>query len=78
MGACVPRAALVTMPLWNLISLRRVLGLPFRVTPCCIVPLGWPRGRYGPTTRKHVGQVVHLDRFGNQPWRSPAGARDAG
>src|SRR5439155_25289887 len=53
-------AALVTMPLWNLISLRRVLGLPFRVTPCCIVPLGWPRGRYGPTTRKHVGQVVHL------------------
>jgi hypothetical protein len=38
--------------------------------PCCIVPMGWPRGRYGPTTRKPVGEVVHLDHFGNQPWRA--------
>ena len=61
--------SLITLPLWNVPSVRRSLGLPFDVTPCCIVPLGWPRGRYGPTTRKPVGDVVHVDRFGNQPFK---------
>ena len=50
-------------------EVRHALGLPLSVQPCCAVPLGWPRGRYGPTTRKPVGDVVHLDHFGNQPWR---------
>lgn len=62
-------ASLITLPLWSTMSARRILGLPHNVTPCCIVPLGWPRGRYGPTTRRPVGDVVHLDRFGHQPWR---------
>jgi nitroreductase len=61
-------ASLITLPLWNIVSARRALGLPLSVTPCCIVPLGWPRGRYGPTTRRPVGEVVHLDRYGHQPW----------
>jgi hypothetical protein len=43
--------------------------LPMSVMPCCVVPLGWPQGRYGPTTRKPVGEVTHLDSYGNQPWR---------
>jgi nitroreductase len=63
-------AALITLPLWSTGFARSVLGLPFTVQPCCMVALGWPRGRYGPTTRKPAGQVVHLDRYGNQPWRS--------
>jgi nitroreductase len=62
-------AALITLPLWSTTSVRRILGLPMSVMPCCIVPLGWPRGRYGPTTRKPVGDVVHLDTFGTQPWK---------
>src|SRR3954471_10079969 len=62
-------AALITLPLWSTTSARRTLGLPMNVMPCCVVPLGWPRGRYGPTTRKPVGEVVHLDTFGNQPWK---------
>lgn len=61
-------ASLVTLPIWNVPSTRRLLKLPVNVTPCCVIPLGWPRGRYGPTTRKPVGQVVHLDSFGNRPW----------
>ena len=60
-------AALITVPLWNLFSMRRILGLPRRVTPCALIPLGWPRGRYGPTTRKRVHEVVSFDRFGNRP-----------
>lgn len=60
-------AALTTIPLWNLISVRRVLSLPWNVTPCAVIPLGWPLGHYGPTTRKAVQEVVSIDRFGNRP-----------
>jgi nitroreductase len=63
-------AALITLPLWSTFLARRALGLPWTVTPCAVIPLGWPRGRYGPTTRKPVGEVVHLDRWGNQPFRA--------
>ena len=63
-------AALITLPLWNTFAVRRILGLPWRVTPCAVIPLGWPQGRYGPTTRRPVGDVVSLDRFGNRPWKS--------
>ena len=59
-------AALTTIPLWNLFAVRRVLGLPWNITPCAVIPLGWPLGRYGPTTRKPVREVVSFDRFGNR------------
>jgi nitroreductase len=61
-------ASLITLPLWSRTSGRRLLGLPLSVTPCCIVTLGWPRGHYGPTTRKPVDQVTHLDAYGNRAW----------
>ena len=64
-------ASLITLPLWNLTSARRVLKLPTSVTPCCVVPLGWPQGRYGPTTRRPVDEVVHLDSYGNRTWFGP-------
>ncbi len=63
-------AALITLPLWSVTAARRILGLPISVRPCCVVPMGWPVGRYGPTTRKPVGDVAHLDRFGRRPWRA--------
>lgn len=62
-------ASLITLPLWSVTAARGILGLPLTVNPCCIVPLGWPRGRYGSTTRKPVGEVAHLDRYGRRPWR---------
>jgi nitroreductase len=61
-------ASLITLPLWSVTSARSILGMPVSITPCCIVPLGWPKGRYGPTTRRPVEEVVHLDRFGNRAW----------
>ena len=59
-------AALITLPLWSKFRAKRALGLPFNVQPCAVIPLGWPRGRYGPTTRRPVGEVVSLDRYGNR------------
>jgi nitroreductase len=64
-------AAFISLPLWWLSRARKVLGLPRSVTPVAVVPVGWPRGRYGPTTRKPVGEITHVDRWGNQPWREP-------
>jgi nitroreductase len=62
-------AALITLPLWSKFLARRALGLPWNVHPCAVIPLGWPRGRYGPTTRRPVGEVTSLDRYGNRAFR---------
>jgi nitroreductase len=59
-------AALITLPIWSSFLARRALGLPWSVQPCAVVPLGWPRGRYGPTTRRPAAEVTHLDRYGNR------------
>ena len=59
-------AALITAPLWSNLLARRALGLPWNVTPCAVIPLGWPLGKYGPTTRRPVGELVSLDRYGNR------------
>jgi nitroreductase len=62
-------AALITMPLVSTWAARRSLGLPWNVTPCCVIPVGWPIGRYGPTTRRPVEDVVSIDRYGNRAWQ---------
>jgi nitroreductase len=62
-------ATLTTLPLWSTMLARRTLGLPSGVTPIAAVPIGWADGRYGPTTRRPVADVVHVDRYGNRPFR---------
>lgn len=59
-------ATLITLPLWSTWLARMALALPWYVSPCAVVPLGWPKGSYGPTTRRPVGEVVSLDRYGNR------------
>jgi nitroreductase len=61
-------ANLITMPLTINLLARRILGIPWRITPVAIVPLGWPEGRYGPTTRTPVAEVTSIDQFGNRAW----------
>jgi nitroreductase len=63
-------ATFITLPLWSRFLARRALGLPWRVAPCAVVPLGWPIGRYGPTHRRPVEEVVSLDRYGNRAFRA--------
>jgi nitroreductase len=71
-------AALITMPLWSLFAAKRALGCPWNVTPCAVIPLGWPRGRYGPTTRRPVEEVTSIDRYGNRAWRPGQGVSREG
>jgi nitroreductase len=63
-------AALITLPLWSTWLARRTLGLPRSVTPCAVIPMGWPIGKYGSTTRRPVEEVVSIDRYGNRAWKS--------
>lgn len=62
-------ASLQTLPIWWIPSVRKILDLPRDVQPVCIIPIGWAKGRYGPTQRRPIGEVVHLDHYGNQPFR---------
>lgn len=60
-------ATLTTLPLWSRSLARRTLSLPSNVTPCAVIPMGWPvGGGYGATTRRAVEEVTHLDRYGNR------------
>lgn len=45
-------------------ALRSLLGVPERVEIVAIVPLGYPRDRFGPTRRKPVEAVAFSDRWG--------------
>jgi nitroreductase len=61
-------ATLTTLPVWSVTLARRTLGLPGSISPVAVVPMGWPEGGYGPTTRRPVEEVVHVDRYGHQPF----------
>ena len=65
-------ASLQTLPIWWLPSIRKILDLPRDVRPVCIIPIGWAKGLYGPTRRTPIGDVVHVDHYGNQPFRNQA------
>ena len=70
-------AALTTLPLWSRGLARRTLSLPSNVAPCAVIPLGWPvGGGYGPTTRRPVEEVTHLDRYGNRVFLGLDGHED--
>lgn len=56
-------ASLQTLPIWCVPIARRILGLPRTVNPVCIIPIGWARGKYGPTTRRPIEEVVHWDTY---------------
>lgn len=61
-------ASIQTLPIWLVPVAKRILGLPWNVNPVCIIPIGWAAGRYGPTQRRPIGEVVHVDRYGNRPF----------
>lgn len=46
-------------------AVREILGLPDDVVTYCIIPVGYPLGRWGEAPRKPVEEVTHRDRWGN-------------
>jgi len=48
-------------------EVRRVLELPTEIQTHAVMPIGYPRGAFGPVRRRPIGEVAMRDRFGN-PW----------
>lgn len=56
-------AAPTTLGLVDRRAAKQVLGLPDRVEPYCLIPVGHPKGRFGPVTRKAPEDTIHWDRW---------------
>lgn len=44
-------------------EMEAVLGLPSSVTLAAVIPVGWPKGKFGPVTRPDPKAVVSWDRY---------------
>ena len=44
-------------------ELDRWLGLPEKCPTCALLPIGWPRGRYGRPPRRPIEECLHWERF---------------
>jgi len=56
-------AAPTTLALGDREAVSRVLGLPDSMAAYCLIPVGYPLGRFGPVTRKPVGEILRFDRW---------------
>lgn len=55
-----------TLTTWHLAlepEFKAVLGIPRRVSTYAIVPVGYPRGNFGPVKRRPASEVIHRDRW---------------
>ncbi len=58
LGACP-----TTLPLADRAKARSALALPDTVAPVALIPVGYPKGKFGPVTRRPVGEVLHWDQW---------------
>ena len=42
---------------------RAILNLPEDIQPFCVIPVGYPMGKFGPVVRKPVAEIMRLDRW---------------
>jgi nitroreductase len=50
-------------------EVKEVLGLPAHVQTHALMPIGYPRGKFGPVRRRPISEVAILDRWENA-WNS--------
>lgn len=50
-------------------EVKAILGLPPEVTTYALMPVGYPKGKFGPVKRVPVSEVACLDSYGT-PWRA--------
>jgi nitroreductase len=56
-------AVLTTPHLFHPGQYERILGLPSDVTLTCCIPVGYPRGRFGPVSRGDARSLISWDRY---------------
>tara|TARA_B100000029_G_scaffold58232_1_gene52582 strand:- start:994 stop:1626 length:633 start_codon:yes stop_codon:yes gene_type:complete len=47
-------------------KVKEILGIPVHVETVCLTPLGYPRGRFGPTDRTPAAEVTSYNRYGQK------------
>ncbi len=52
-----------TFALADRAAARAVLALPDSIEPFCLIPVGFPIGKFGPVTRKPVAEIMRWDRW---------------
>jgi nitroreductase len=45
-------------------EVKALLGIPDDVSTYALMPIGYPRGKFGPVARQPVAEVAHADRWG--------------
>lgn len=58
LGACP-----TTLPLQNRAKAKAVLNTPDHVEPICLIPVGYPKGKFGPVTRRPLEHILHWDQW---------------
>jgi nitroreductase len=58
-GSC-----LTTIHRYRDAQLKELLGIPPHVETAALIPLGYPRGRFGRAPRRPLGEVAFVDRWG--------------
>ena len=56
-------AAPTTLALRDQDAVREVLNLPETFAALCLVPVGYPMGKFGPVTRKPVTEIMRFDQW---------------
>jgi len=52
-----------TLGLLDRKSVKKVLNMPANMEAYCLIPVGWPTGRFGPVTRLPIEDVMRFDRW---------------
>jgi nitroreductase len=47
-------------------ALKQKLGIPDTMEVAALIPMGYPKGKFGPVIRRPVEEVIHWDRWGTQ------------
>jgi len=57
-------ATLTTLHLLYERTIKTKLGIPDEIDTVALIPIGWPAGKFGPTTRAPVETLTYWDRWG--------------
>lgn len=56
-------ATLTTLHKMHEAEVKQLLGIPDTAETVALIPVGYPRGKYGPTTRRPVEEILHFERW---------------
>jgi nitroreductase len=56
-------AAPTTLALSNRQAFKGIVGLPDSIEPFCLIPVGYPKGKFGPVSRRPLSDIMRWDHW---------------